>query len=65
MLFTDGASEARRGEEEFGEERVVATVVANRHLAAQPLQSALAGAIASFCGGNLDDDLTLVVVAAE
>jgi hypothetical protein len=65
VLFTDGASEARRGEEEFGEERVVATVVANRHLGAQPLQSALAGAIAAFCGGNLDDDLTLVVVAAE
>jgi serine phosphatase RsbU (regulator of sigma subunit) len=65
VLFTDGASEARRGEEEFGEERVVATVVANRHLAAQPLQSVIAGAIAAFSGGNLDDDLTLVVVAAE
>jgi sigma-B regulation protein RsbU (phosphoserine phosphatase) len=65
VLFTDGASEARRGEEEFGEERVVATVVANRHLSAEALQNVLAGDIAAFCGGNLDDDLTLVVVAAE
>ena len=65
VLFTDGASEARRGEEEFGEEQVVATVVANRHLSAEALQNVLAGAIATFCGGNLDDDLTLVVVAAS
>lgn len=64
VLFTDGASEARQGEEEFGEERVVATVVANRHLSAEALQNVLAGAIATFCGGNLGDDLTLVVVAA-
>jgi serine phosphatase RsbU (regulator of sigma subunit) len=65
VLFTDGASEARRGEEEFGEERLTAVIAGNRFLPADALQAAIAGAITGFTGGNLDDDLTLVVVAAE
>jgi sigma-B regulation protein RsbU (phosphoserine phosphatase) len=65
VLFTDGASEARRGDEEFGEERLASVITANRHLPAAALQNAIAAAIATFSGGNLDDDLTLVVVAAE
>jgi serine phosphatase RsbU (regulator of sigma subunit) len=65
VLFTDGASEARRGEEEFGEERLTSVIAGNRFLPADALQAAIAGAITGFTGGNLDDDLTLVVVAAE
>ena len=65
VLFTDGASEARRGEEEFGEERLISVIAGNRFLPADALQAAIAGAITGFTGGNLDDDLTLVVVAAE
>ncbi len=65
VLFTDGASEARRGEEEFGEERLASVIADNRFLPADALQAAIAGAITGFTGGNLADDLTLVVVAAE
>src|SRR6202022_1895456 len=39
VLFTDGASEARRGDEQFGEERLAAVIAANRHLQAAALQN--------------------------
>src|SRR5205085_767663 len=31
VLFTDGASEARRGEEEFGDDRLIEIILAHRH----------------------------------
>jgi sigma-B regulation protein RsbU (phosphoserine phosphatase) len=65
VLFTDGASEARRGDEELGDERLVSLVTNNRHLSAEALQNTIAHEVAAFSGGSLDDDLTLVVVAAQ
>lgn len=65
VLFTDGASEARRGEEEFGEDQLVSIVVAHRELPADRLQNRIADAIGAFSGGSLDDDLTLVVVSVD
>jgi serine phosphatase RsbU (regulator of sigma subunit) len=66
VLFTDGASEARHGEEEeFGEERLAAMIAANRTLSAPALQAAIAEAVGAFSGGELQDDLTLVVVAVD
>jgi serine phosphatase RsbU (regulator of sigma subunit) len=65
VLFTDGASEARRAGEDFGEERLAEVVAANRHLSAEPLQTTIAEAIAAFSAGEPEDDLTLVVVSAE
>ncbi|HKO57163.1 MAG TPA: SpoIIE family protein phosphatase [Thermoanaerobaculia bacterium] len=63
VLFTDGASEARSGEEMFGEERLADIVVAQRELPAKPLQAKLVEAVSAFAAGELEDDLTLVVVS--
>jgi serine phosphatase RsbU (regulator of sigma subunit) len=63
VLFTDGASEARSGEEMFGEERLAEVVVANRGLTAKALQAVLVDAVSAFAAGELEDDLTLVVVS--
>ena len=65
VLFTDGASEARRGEEEFGEERLAAFIVAHRGLGAADLQEKIVEELTAFTSGNFSDDVTLVVVAAE
>lgn len=65
VLFTDGASEARRGEQEFGEDRLAEVIAANRDLQAEELQQVLADAIVNFSGANFEDDLTMVVVSVE
>ncbi|HJQ37539.1 MAG TPA: SpoIIE family protein phosphatase [Thermoanaerobaculia bacterium] len=64
VLFTDGVSEASGGDGEmFGEPRLEQLVVTNRDLGAQQLQQTIAGFATAFTGGELDDDLTLVVAA--
>jgi serine phosphatase RsbU (regulator of sigma subunit) len=65
VLFTDGASEARHGEEEFGEERLAELIAANRALSAADLQERIVEELTTFTSGNFSDDVTLVVVAAE
>jgi len=65
VLFTDGASEARRGDEDFGEDRLAAFVAANRDLGAEELQTRMVEELTAFTSGNFSDDVTLVVVAAE
>jgi sigma-B regulation protein RsbU (phosphoserine phosphatase) len=64
VLFTDGASEARRGEEEFGEERLAAFIAAHRDATAAALQEKIVEELTAFTSGNFSDDVTLVVVAA-
>jgi serine phosphatase RsbU (regulator of sigma subunit) len=64
VLFTDGVSEASGGDGEmFGEPRIEQLVATNRNLGALELQQTIAGAATAFSGGELDDDLTLVVAA--
>ncbi|HEX2121468.1 MAG TPA: PP2C family protein-serine/threonine phosphatase, partial [Thermoanaerobaculia bacterium] len=64
VLFTDGVSEASGGNGEmFGEPLIEALVVENRTLGARELQQSIVEAATTFSGGELDDDLTLVVVA--
>jgi serine phosphatase RsbU (regulator of sigma subunit) len=65
VLFTDGASEARRGEEEFGEDRLIELVVSARRLGASDLQKRIIDQLRAFTSGNFGDDVTLVVIAAE
>lgn len=63
VLFTDGVSEAADGNgEQFGEERIEELVSGCRDLAASELQRAIFDAASGFSGGELEDDLTLVVV---
>ena len=64
VLFTDGVSEASGGDGEmFGEPRLESLVAEKRALSATELQQSIAGAATAFSGGELDDDLTLVVAA--
>jgi hypothetical protein len=66
VLFTDGVSEATdAGGELFGEERIEELVADSRELAADELQQTIVDAASSFSGGELEDDLTLVVVYVE
>jgi sigma-B regulation protein RsbU (phosphoserine phosphatase) len=65
VLFTDGASESRRGEEEFGEDRLAAFIAAHRTETAAALHEKIVEELTAFTSGNFSDDVTLVVVAAE
>jgi len=65
VLFTDGVSEARRGGEDFGDERLIDVVRSNRELSAAELQEKIVEAITSFTSGSFGDDVTLVVIGAN
>ncbi len=63
VLFTDGVSEAtdRRGEL-FGEPRIEAIAASHRDLTSCELQATIVDAAMTFSEGELEDDVTLVVV---
>ena len=63
VLFTDGVSEAGAGTDMFGEQRIEELVVENREADARTLQQRIVDAATTHAGGELEDDLTLVVVA--
>lgn len=64
LLFTDGASEARDAAGDLlGEQRLEEIAAAHRQLPAAELQQKIVDAALQFSKGELDDDLTLVVVA--
>jgi len=63
VFYTDGVTEAgnRRGEE-FGEERLAATVLRSSLLSAEDLSNNIYNAAADFCADDFNDDLTILVV---
>jgi sigma-B regulation protein RsbU (phosphoserine phosphatase) len=66
VLFTDGLTEARSdADEEFGEARLLDAAVLHRACSAPAIQARLADAVATFTGGRLQDDATLIVMAAD
>jgi PAS domain-containing protein len=65
VLFTDGITEARRGDEELGASGVRAALTGAGGLAAQDLARRLEDAAVAFAGGPLHDDLAIVVVRAS
>lgn len=66
VMFTDGVSEAvDAAGEMFGEQRIEELVSDARTLAAAKLQQTIEDAALSHSGGDLEDDLTLVVAAVE
>jgi sigma-B regulation protein RsbU (phosphoserine phosphatase) len=66
VLFTDGLTEARdASDQEFGEERLQQAAVVHRACSAPALQARLTAAVAAFTGGQLQDDATLMILAAD
>jgi sigma-B regulation protein RsbU (phosphoserine phosphatase) len=66
VLFTDGLTEARdAADQEFGEDRLLRAAVAHRACSAPALQARLTAAVAAFTGGRLQDDATLIILAAD
>jgi hypothetical protein len=65
ILFTDGVSEARRGEEEFGEDRLIEFAVTHQALSARAFEERLLTRLREFTAGEFSDDVTLVVVSAD
>ena len=65
VLFTDGVSEARRGEEEFGDDRLIEFIIRHRHLGARELQERILDELRQFSAGDFHDDVTMVVIAAQ
>jgi sigma-B regulation protein RsbU (phosphoserine phosphatase) len=62
FLYTDGVTEQTNASgEQFGEERLVQFIQANRNLPPGELQNALLDTISAFGGGRQDDDLTSVI----
>jgi Stage II sporulation protein E (SpoIIE) len=63
ILFTDGVSEAMDSAGElFGESRIEELVVDCPDLTAEQLQQTIVDAASAFSGGELEDDVTLVLV---
>jgi len=66
VMFTDGITEAvNQEEEEFGEQRLVAASLRGRRLSAEALHRFLLDLVTEFCGGEFEDDATVLVVAAS
>jgi serine phosphatase RsbU (regulator of sigma subunit) len=66
VFYTDGVTEAEnRFGEEFGMERLSATVRSGSSLSAEDLMTSIYNAAADFCGDNFNDDVTLLVVKCD
>jgi phosphoserine phosphatase RsbU/P len=65
-LFSDGITEAfSDAGEEFGDERLIEVLRANRALAAAALVDVVIDRVAEFSGSQQEDDMTLVVARAR
>ncbi len=63
VFYTDGVTEAEnRHGEEFGMERLSATMLRSSLLSAEDLSNDIYNAAADFCGDHFNDDLTILVV---
>jgi len=64
-IFSDGVTEAMRGEEEFGESRLLDDLRAARMLPLEEVVSAVFRDVQQFSAGEQSDDLTLVVARGK
>ena len=66
LLFTDGITEASGPDgREFGEDKIAALAKANRASSASELNSRVLTRASDFCGGQFQDDATLLVIAVN
>jgi sigma-B regulation protein RsbU (phosphoserine phosphatase) len=63
--YSDGLTESMRDGEAFGEARLIAMLREHRSLAPSALVTMLLSQVQEFCGGALDDDVTMVVGRAR
>ena len=61
LLFSDGVTEARRGDEQFGEDRVVAVLSETRGRSAAEVVRTLESAVIEFAG-SIDDDVAILAL---
>jgi serine phosphatase RsbU (regulator of sigma subunit) len=62
VLYTDGVIEARRDGELYGDDRLDALLAEQHELPARALAAAVAEDAREFAGGDLSDDLAVVVI---
>jgi phosphoserine phosphatase RsbU/P len=66
VLFTDGVTEAEDAHgDEFGEQRVVQTLLQSSGRTAEEIRRNLMQAVTGFCRGQFRDDATVVVLAVQ
>jgi sigma-B regulation protein RsbU (phosphoserine phosphatase) len=66
LLTTDGVTEAaNEHDEEFGNERVIASARAARNLGAQGIRTRILDDVTRFCDGNFTDDASLIVATVD
>jgi sigma-B regulation protein RsbU (phosphoserine phosphatase) len=61
VVYTDGVTEGRRGDEQFGEERLAASVARGTG-SATSLAETLVGDVLAFQGGDARDDIAVVAI---
>lgn len=62
VLYTDGVTEAMKGDELFGEARLIEAVKQSKALSAKEILGHIQGEVAAFAQGAQADDMTLVVL---
>ncbi len=65
VLYTDGVTEARRGTEEYGDDRLRALLAAHAGATAAELTEAIEAAVLDFQNGTARDDIAVMVVRAN
>src|SRR5579859_6315419 len=65
VLYTDGVVEARREGELYGDDRLDALLAERHELPARALAAVVAEDARDFAGGDLSDDLAVVVIRRE
>ena len=63
LLYSDGVTEARRGQVQFGEERLCA-LLADTAPDPHTIVDALVGEVLAHCHADLADDVTALALAA-
>jgi serine phosphatase RsbU (regulator of sigma subunit) len=65
VAFSDGVTEAPRGDEEFGERRLIDELVAFNGSPVTAILSGILERVQAFSNGAQADDLTLLVARAK
>lgn len=65
VLYTDGITEARRGKDLFGEERVVGLLQEQASMDPKTVPQIILDAVLEYADGKLSDDVAIVAVALD